>query len=166
MRAGIALGSNLGDRLDQLHGARTAVSKLPGVGAPVLSSAVYVTDPVGCEEGAAEFLNAVIEVEYEGDPRDLLRRVKAVEVAMGRPAGHGRNTSRPIDIDLLYVDAMEVRDENLRVPHPRMLTRRFVLVPLADIRAELVVPGQTKPVRDLLALLPESARVLRLTNDW
>ena len=166
MRAGIALGSNLGDRLENLRGARTAIGELPGVGGPVLSSAVYATDPVECEDGAAEFLNAVVEVEYEGDPRDLLRNVKAVEVAMGRPAGHGRNTSRAIDIDLLYVDAMEVRDENLRVPHPRMLTRRFVLAPLADIRAELVVPGETKPVRDLLALLPESDRVVRLTNDW
>ena len=166
MRAGIALGSNLGDRLENLRRARTAILKVDGAGDPVLSSAVYATEAVGCEEDAGEFLNAVVEVEFEGNPRDLLRNLKTIETSMGRPAAHKRNTSRTVDIDLLYVDAIEVRDEDLRVPHPRMVTRRFVLEPLSDIRAELVLPGQEKPVSELLALLPESARVLRLTNDW
>ena len=67
---------------------------------------------------------------------------------------------------LLADDGLEARDEVLQVPHPRMATRRFVLAPLADIRAELVLPGQEKPVSELLALLPESAKVVRLTNDW
>jgi 2-amino-4-hydroxy-6-hydroxymethyldihydropteridine diphosphokinase len=166
MRAGIALGSNLGDRMENLRKARGAVLKVSGAGGPVLSSAVYATEPVGCEEGAGEFLNAVIEIEYDGNPRDLLRSLKTIETSLGRPTGHARNVSRPIDIDLLYVDAMEVRDETLEVPHPRLSSRRFVLAPLADIRPELVLPGQEKPVTELLALLPESGKVLRLTNDW
>jgi 2-amino-4-hydroxy-6-hydroxymethyldihydropteridine diphosphokinase len=166
MRAGIALGSNLGERLENLRKARTAVLAVPGTGGPMLSSAVYETEALGCEEDAGEFLNAVMEIEFEGNPRDLLRDLKAIETSMGRPAAHERNISRAIDIDLLYMDAMEVRDEALEVPHPRMVTRRFVLEPLSDIRADLVLPGQEKPVRELLALLPESAKVQRLTNDW
>jgi 2-amino-4-hydroxy-6-hydroxymethyldihydropteridine diphosphokinase len=166
MRAGIALGSNMGDRLENLRRARTAILGVDGARGTVLPSAVYATEAVECEEDAGEFLNAVVEIEFEGNPRDLLRNLKAIETSMGRPAAHERNRSRTIDIDLLYVDAIEIRDEDLRVPHPRMVSRRFVLEPLSDIRAELVLPGQEKPVSELLALLPESARVLRLTNDW
>jgi 2-amino-4-hydroxy-6-hydroxymethyldihydropteridine diphosphokinase len=166
MRAGIALGSNLGDRLENLRYARRAILKVGGATGPVLSSAVYATEAVDCEEDASDFMNAVIEVEYEGDPRDLLRDLKAIEKSMGRPPAHARNVSRIIDIDVLYIDSIEVRDEDLRVPHPRMATRRFVLEPLADIRAKLVLPGREKPVSELLALLPESAKVSRLTNDW
>lgn len=165
MRAGIALGSNLGDRLENLRKARTAILEVCG-GGPVRSSAVYATEAIGCEDEAGEFLNAVVEVEYEGDPRDLLRDLKAIEAILGRPTEHARNVSRVIDIDLLYAGAIEVRDEHLRVPHPRMATRRFVLEPLSDIRPEFIMPGQEKPVWELLALLPESAKVLRLTNDW
>jgi 2-amino-4-hydroxy-6-hydroxymethyldihydropteridine diphosphokinase len=163
MRAGIALGSNLGDRMENLRKARRAIS---AGGGRVLSSAVYATEAVECEEEVGEFLNAVIEIECEGDPRDLLVHLKAIETSLGRPAEHARNVSRMIDIDLLYVDGMEVRDENVQVPHPRMATRRFVLQPLSDIRAELVLPGQKKAVSELLALLPESAKLLCLTNDW
>jgi 2-amino-4-hydroxy-6-hydroxymethyldihydropteridine diphosphokinase len=166
MRAGIALGSNLGNRLENLREGRRAILDAPGTGPPVFLSPLYATEAVECEEDAGEFLNAVMEMEFEGEPGELLRKLKAIEASMGRPAAHPRNVSRRIDLDLLYLDAMEVRDENLQVPHPRMLTRRFVLEPLSDIRAELVLPGQEKPISELLALLPESDKVQRLTNDW
>ena len=166
MRVGVALGSNLGDRLENLRGARHALARIDGVDAPLLASAVYATAPVDCEEGAGEFLNAVIEFAYEGDPRALHSRMKAIESALGRPADHGRNVSRAIDIDLLYAGAMEIRSENLEVPHPRMLARRFVLQPLAEIHPDLVLPGQQKPVSELLAGLDHSQKVTRLTNDW
>jgi 2-amino-4-hydroxy-6-hydroxymethyldihydropteridine diphosphokinase len=166
MRIGLALGSNVGDRINNLHRARKAIEQLPGVTSPILASAIYATAPVDCEEDAREFLNAVLEVDYDGDPRVLLPELKAAETSLGRPANHARNVSRSIDIDLLYADDMEVRDERLEVPHPRMLSRRFVLQPLADIRPDLILPGQNKAVNELLALLPESGKVVRLTNDW
>jgi 2-amino-4-hydroxy-6-hydroxymethyldihydropteridine diphosphokinase len=166
VRVGVALGSNLGDRLETLRRAHAALLQVPGVGAPVLLSAVYATAPVDCEEGAAEFLNAVIEFEYEGEPRELLPQMKAVEAFLGRPSDHLRNVSRAIDIDLLYAGALEMRNDGLQLPHPRMTQRRFVLQPLADIRPDLVLPGQTKAVNELLGLLDESAQVVRLTNDW
>ena len=72
MRTAVALGSNIGDRLENLRAARKAIFDLANVKPPILSSAVYETEPVGCEPGAGKFLNAVVEFEYEGDPRVYL----------------------------------------------------------------------------------------------
>jgi len=166
MRVGIALGSNLGDRLENLQKARSAVERLPGVAGPILSSSVYSTSPVDCEAGARNFLNAVVEFDYEGDPRTLLPQLKAIETSLGRSPCSARNVSRAIDLDFLYAGALQIDEEKLRVPHPRMHDRRFVLQPLADIRPELVLPGQEKPVSEVLASLPQVDRVERLTEDW
>lgn len=166
MRVGVALGSNLGDRLFHMREARKAIVKLEGVTPPVLSSGVYETDPVDCEPGAPKFLNAVIEFSYDGRPSQLLGQLKQLEVALGRPAGHGRNVSRPIDIDLLYFGDAILKNDQLTLPHPRIDGRRFVLAPLADIQPDLVLPGRTKTVRELLASAPQSGRVTRLTKDW
>ncbi|MEP6956060.1 MAG: 2-amino-4-hydroxy-6-hydroxymethyldihydropteridine diphosphokinase [Chthoniobacterales bacterium] len=103
MRAGIALGSNLGDRLAQLSAARLQLSALPEVQPPILASPVYETEPVGCEPGAPPFLNAVVEVDYDGDPYTLLAALRQIEAALGRPAVHARNASRTLDLDLLYL---------------------------------------------------------------
>jgi len=161
MRTAVALGSNLDDRLANLRAARTAVINLPGVTPPILSSAIYETDPVDCEPGAAKFLNAVIEFDYKDQPRDLLKQLKAIENALGRPSNHSRNVSRRIDIDLLYLGNREIETEGLRLPHPRMHERKFVLQPLNDIRPQLVLPGQTKAVTELLAEASDSGKVIR-----
>ena len=166
MRIGIALGSNLGDRLENLRKARAAVLQLPGVAQPILSSSVYSTSPVDCEPGARDFLNAVVEIGYEGDPRSLLPQMKTIESSLGRSAGYARNVSRAIDLDLLYAGALQIEEGKLQVPHPRMHDRRFVLQPLADIRPELILPGQEKPVSEVLAALPQVDKVERLTEDW
>ena len=166
MRTAVALGSNLGDRLSHLSAAKKAIVDLASVRPPVLSSAVYETDPVGCEWGAQKFLNAVLEFEYAGDPLELLRNLRQIENALGRPADHPRNASRKIDIDLLYVGASRMDIEELQLPHPRMHARGFVLQPLADIRPDLILPGQSKTVRELLAQLNESTTVMSLTKEW
>lgn len=166
MRTAVALGSNLGDRLKNLRAARNAIVDLAGVAPPILSSSIYETDPVDCEAGAEKFLNAVVEIGYKGDPSDLLRKLKAIENELGRPAEHARNVSRSIDIDLLYCDNIQIDDGKLQLPHPRMHLRRFVLEPLADIRPDLILPAQTKSIRQLLASLDQSVTVVRLTNGW
>ena len=99
MRVGIALGSNIGARLANFHAARKVIVNLAGVSGPILSSSIYETEPVDCEPGAAKFFNAVMEFEYDGDPSDLLKKLKAIETSLGRPANHPRNVSRKIDID-------------------------------------------------------------------
>ncbi len=167
MRTGVALGSNLGDRLTNLRAALKAIVTLDGVMPPVLASPVYETEPVDCEPGAGKFLNAVIEFDYRSDPGELLGKLAQIEESLGRERHPVRNVSRRIDIDLLYCGTLEIDNETLRLPHPRMPRRRFVLQPLADIRPELVLPGQTKTVGELLAQLDESSKVVRLDgNNW
>jgi 2-amino-4-hydroxy-6-hydroxymethyldihydropteridine diphosphokinase len=165
MRIGIALGSNLGERLANLRAARDAVSDL-ATGKTVLASPVYETDPVGCEPGAAKFLNAVVEIEYDGDPTELLEKLIRIEESLGRDRDHARNISRKIDIDILYADELNVRNERLELPHPRMHLRKFVLQPLADIRPDLVLPNQTQTVRELLAQIQDSVKVKPFAEDW
>jgi 2-amino-4-hydroxy-6-hydroxymethyldihydropteridine diphosphokinase len=166
MRTGIALGSNIGDRLENLRAGRKAIVDLASGSSPILASVIYETEPVDCEPGAQQFFNAVLEFDYAGDAAGLLKKLKQIENELGRPADHPRNVSRKIDIDLLYFGEARIDNDNLHVPHPRMHLRRFVLQPLADIRPDLILPGQSKTVRELLAQLNDSSKVVRLTDDW
>ncbi|HSP44356.1 MAG TPA: 2-amino-4-hydroxy-6-hydroxymethyldihydropteridine diphosphokinase [Chthoniobacterales bacterium] len=166
MRAGVALGSNIGERLANLRNARKEISALSGVSPPVRSSAIYETDPVGCEMGAAKFFNAVIEFGYSGEPAAILGALAAVEKTLGRPAAHSRNVSRTIDLDLLYFGELVIQTGQLQLPHPRIVNREFVLRPLADIRPDLILPQQTESVRALLSRLGPTAGVVRLDLQW
>lgn len=175
MRVGVALGSNLGDRLANLRAARNAIVDL-AANKSVLASRVYETEPVNCESGAGKFLNAVLEIEYEGDPSELLEKLIRVEESLGRDRNHAHppspgsgaagNVSRKIDIDVLYAGDLVVDNERLQLPHPRMHERKFVLQPLADIRPNLVLPNQTKPVSDLLAQIQDSNKVTCFAENW
>ena len=166
MRTAVALGSNLGDRLENLRAGRNSVLGLANVTIPILSSAIYETEPVGCEPGAEKFLNAVVEFEYEGDPARLLEQLIQIEEALGRKRDHPPNVSRTIDIDLLYYGDQRINDERLQLPHPRLHLRTFVLRPLADIRPELVLSGGKKTVSDLLVELKDAGPIVRFAKGW
>jgi 2-amino-4-hydroxy-6-hydroxymethyldihydropteridine diphosphokinase len=166
MRVGVALGSNLGDRLTNLRAARKAIVDLAGIEPPILFSSIYETEPVDCEPNASKFFNAVLEFDYAGDPQSLLRNLKAIESSLGRSGDHARNISRSIDIDLLYAADLKIDNERLHLPHPRMHLRRFVLAPLAEIRPDLILPNQTKTMAQLLANLNDSAGVVRREDQW
>ncbi len=166
MRTGIALGSNLGDRLANLATGRDEVLKLPGVTAPVLQSRVYETEPVGTGPDAGPFLNAVMEVEFTGDPQALLSALRLVESALGRPARYPRNSPRTLDLDILYASDLVLNDDALILPHPRLHLRRFVLAPLNDIRPELLLPAQSQAVTQLLAQLADPAAVTAFAERW
>ena len=165
MRAGVALGSNLGERLANLRNARREIISMKGALPPLRCSAIYETEPVDCEKGAAKFFNAVIEFGYAGQPIQLRRELAAIERVLGRPAAHERNVSRPIDLDLLYFGEIIIETAELRLPHPRIIDREFVLRPLTDIRPDLVLPGQTEAVDVLLLRLPMTG-VVRLDLEW
>jgi len=156
MRAGIALGSNLGDRMENLRHARAALTAAFG---PAVCSNVYETEPVDCEADSGPYLNAVAEIEYEGQPVLLLDRLQAIEKEMGRPSKRPRNAPRTIDLDILYVGNLTLGNEEIMIPHPRLHLRRFVLEPLCEIRPELVLPGQQHSVSRLLAQLPKEPAV-------
>jgi 2-amino-4-hydroxy-6-hydroxymethyldihydropteridine diphosphokinase len=166
MRAGVALGSNLGERVANLRNARKDIASLSGALPPMRSSAIYETEPVGCEKGAGKFLNAVIEFGYSGEPDALLRALAAIEKMLGRPAAHARNISRTVDLDLLYFGELVIETDELQLPHPRIVEREFVLRPLADIRPDLILPEQTESISALLFRLSPMAGVVRLDSEW
>jgi 2-amino-4-hydroxy-6-hydroxymethyldihydropteridine diphosphokinase len=149
-RAGIALGSNLGDRMRNIRAALEALRRITSDGEPVLAAPVYQTAPRLCPPGSPDFLNTVVEIGFDGSPLDLLEQTRRIERQLGRTRGAERNTPRTIDIDLLYLDDEIQDDGELTLPHPRIGERRFVLQPLADIRPELVLPGQSQSVRKML----------------
>ena len=166
MRAGIALGSNVGDPLANLKAARAEIERIAGAAAPQLVSKIYETEPVDCEPGARSFLNAVIEIAFDAGPSQLHSRLREIERQLGRPAVHARNVSRIIDLDLLYFGDHVIDTAELRLPHPRMHERAFVLRPLADIRPELVLPKQGRSVRELLAALGDTSQLVRAAAQW
>lgn len=135
MRAHLALGSNLGDRLAHLQGAVDALAADPGVEV-VAVSAVYETDPVGGPV-QDDFLNAVVLVETDLDPHDLLGLAQDLERAAHRVRLEHWGP-RTLDVDLLLLGDLRISTPDLEVPHPRMGERAFVLAPLADVSPELV----------------------------
>lgn len=153
MRIGIGIGSNLGDRLKNLQQAIASIGKLHCTSTPPLSSPVYLTQPVDCEDDAMPFYNMVIELESNSSPLDLLSQLRIIETDLGRPAQRKRNTSRIIDLDILYAGDLVIDSDQLTLPHPRLTQRRFVLKPLADIHPDLILPGQNKDAATLLAEL-------------
>lgn len=167
-RAGLALGTNLGDRECLISLARDACLRLDASAQGFLQSCLYATEPVGCPEGSQEYLNAVVEIGWDGDPHALLAACRLIEQGLGRRRSGTVNEPRTIDVDLLYVGAYVVHDAELDLPHPRLSQRKFVLTPLRDIRPLFIIPGQTDTVSALLSRLgasPEPDPVL-FARDW
>jgi 2-amino-4-hydroxy-6-hydroxymethyldihydropteridine diphosphokinase len=143
----LALGTNLGDRRANLQ---VAVEDLwtHGVQA-IASSSVYETAPWGVLD-QPDFLNACLQVETDLEPVPLLDACKAVERALGREAGGVRNGPRPIDVDILLLEGVELDTERLTIPHKGLMQRTFVLVPLLELRP----PGHERLAAALKALGP------------
>jgi 2-amino-4-hydroxy-6-hydroxymethyldihydropteridine diphosphokinase len=114
------------------------------------SSAVYETEPQDEAVGQREFLNACLAVETVLDAESLLEACKDVERALGRPPDHAHHAPRPIDVDVLLVDALELSSERLTLPHPDIARRRFVLAPLLELEPGLALPDGT-PLAPVLA---------------
>ena len=146
----LALGSNVGERLEQM---RFALKLLGAEGvAIVTASPVYQNRAIGMGD-ADPFLNAVVEVQTELGPEALLDVCLAVENKLGRVRTGGWSP-RTIDIDVLIFGQTDIDTERLQLPHPRIAERDFVLRPLADIAPELQLLGQpTKTLLDKLALV-------------
>lgn len=166
MKAGIALGSNLGDRRAHISAGRNFVFSLHEAAAAPLCSALYETEPVDCAPDTAAFLNAVTEIETSLEPLALLHKLRDYERSVGRNERRAKNSPREIDLDLLYVDDLLLDSTALVLPHPRMTSRRFVLQPLADTRADAVLPAQSATIAQLLSALPPEPAVRLVARDW
>ncbi len=144
----IALGSNLGDRLQYLTEAVRRLCAAPHTRL-LRASSVYETAPQGKTDQPA-FLNMVVEVWTELNPTDLLAHTQAVERSLGRVRLE-RWGPRTIDLDLLLYDRVRLREPDLELPHPRMRERSFVLTPLLELTPELALPGEEgRPLREAL----------------
>jgi 2-amino-4-hydroxy-6-hydroxymethyldihydropteridine diphosphokinase len=164
-RAGIALGSNLGDRAAHLQAAIDALHGIATPGMPYLTAPIYQTEPRFCPPGSPQFLNTVVEIGFSGTALELLETSQAMEIQLGRVRGTERNAPRVIDIDLLYFGDEMLDSPRLELPHPRIHERRFVLQPLADIRPELILPGHRRSIAELLRELDSDEPLLIEWND-
>lgn len=152
-RVGIALGSNLGDRLANLQTARDLLKKMASPDEPFLAAPIYQTEPMLCPPGSPSFYNTVIEMAFDGDAFELLVKTQTLEKELGRARSTVRNAPRVIDVDLLYFGDERIDCDGLILPHPHISERRFVLQPLADIRADLVLPGSNRNIHEILNAL-------------
>ncbi len=161
----IGLGANLNNRLSYLKKAVIKLNKHPRVELHSLSS-IYETDPVGTT-AQERYLNAVCAVETNLSPLDLLQLTKQIEHELGRKE-KGNWASRLIDLDILVYPETIIHNENLQLPHPLIAYRWFVLVPLAEIAPQLIPPGFSQNVKELLQALgpPEGVDKLDLQNPW
>ena len=159
---GIALGSNLGDRLSHLQ---AALGALAGLGRLTAVSDAWQTAPVDCADDAPAFLNAVAELRSAMPPAAVMAAFREIERGLGRADCRPPNSPRPIDLDILYAGSQVLKDKELTIPHPRLHLRRFVLEPLCSIRPGLVLPGFSKNVRTLLeALVSDEPPLLRFAT--
>jgi GTP cyclohydrolase-4 len=163
----LSVGANLGNRQANILQALQYVQTRASI---KKNSSFYETDPVGYTN-QPPFLNMACELLTELSPTDLLHFLKWIEKRMGRQATF-RNAPRPIDLDILFYDELSLDDSDLRLPHPRMVERAFVLVPLAEIAPDLIHPGLGLTVTEMLAQISQAgvARIdrglrLRPAND-
>src|ERR1700676_283650 len=153
----LSLGSNTGDREANL---RAAIAALPPAGVQVQQvSSIYETEPVDYLD-QPWFLNCVLEAETDLKPPALLQALRAIELQLGNKKEFAKGP-RKIDLDILLYGSETIATPYLRVPHPRMLQRRFVLTPLAEIAPNLQHPSWPATAAELLQSLADASQVRR-----
>ena len=171
LTAYIALGANLASWAGPPEATLGAAAKrLQELGRVTARSSLYSTEPVGFLE-QPRFVNAVVALETELEPRALLNQLLEIEKEFGRNRSTGiPNGPRTLDLDILVIGHLEINESGLELPHPRLTERAFVLVPLHEIAPNLQITGRGKTVEELLQLLDESRRgetdaMVRIESD-
>ncbi|MBT2688741.1 2-amino-4-hydroxy-6-hydroxymethyldihydropteridine diphosphokinase [Bacillus sp. ISL-47] len=159
----IALGSNIGNRFDNLKEAIERIGQLPEVEV-VNTSSIYETDPVGYEN-QEQFLNMAIQVSTALNPFELLDVCLEIELDLGRKR-EIRWGPRTIDLDILLYNHENIETEKLIVPHPRMHERAFVVIPLLEIDSSIRLPKMERPLDSILEDIPdrEGVRIWKRKN--
>jgi 2-amino-4-hydroxy-6-hydroxymethyldihydropteridine diphosphokinase len=168
IQLGLSLGSNLGDKVENLRkAARLILAHEDAV--LVGKSSLYETEPVDvkAEFQHLKFLNSVMILESTLPAQVWLHRIGEVEFALGRRRdSDDKNVPREADVDIIFYGDQLIGSGGLIVPHPRWAERRFVVQPLAELQPDRILPGMDKPVSEVLKALPGENDLTRLDLDW
>ena len=155
-RAYIGIGSNQGKKKENYLEALDRIGKIPKTRITKASS-FYESEPLG--NSKEWYVNAVIEVDTELGPEDLLTKCKNIERAMGRKKVRKRWGARIIDLDILLYNNLKLDRRGCTIPHPEMQNRKFVLVPLSEIAPQLIHPVLSMTISQLLVNVKDTKRV-------
>jgi 2-amino-4-hydroxy-6-hydroxymethyldihydropteridine diphosphokinase len=155
----------LGDRAAAFARAAELLETLPKT-SPAGRSKLYETEPVGLTDAGGRFLNAVIALDTDLGPHELHRELIRTERSLGKSASHRSDLSRPVDLDLLFYGDEIIETDGLEVPHPRLHTRAFTLIPLVELAPTLVHPKLRVTIDALLGSVPhQDLREVREYTD-
>lgn len=143
----LSLGSNIGNRVSKLNSASQKIQKQ--CGKLISESAIYESAPWGFK-AIQLFLNQVLKIDTDLNPENLLQILLHIETELGRQRNSNGYESRSIDIDILFYDQLILASDDLKVPHPHLQDRRFILVPLNEICPDMIHPILKKPMKQLL----------------
>lgn len=152
----IGIGSNVGNKRDNFFEAVTRLAKLPDTRV-IKESSLYESEPLG--DAKEWYINGAVEIETKFKPEMLLEKFKNIERAMGRKKVKKRWGARIIDLDILLYDSAVVKKKNLRIPHPEMTSRKFVLIPLSEIAPQVVHPELGVTISELLFKLKDDKKI-------
>ncbi len=152
----IGIGSNLGNKRENYVESLERIAKLPKTRI-IKESSVYESQPHG--DSKEWYINGVIEIETEIKPELLLNKFKNIERAMGRKKVRKKWGARIIDLDILLYDSLVLNKKNLKIPHPEMHQRKFVLIPLSELAPQVIHPVLSASISELLVNVKDDKRV-------
>ncbi len=152
----IGIGSNVGKKKENFLEALNRLAKLPDTKI-IKESSLYESEPLG--DSKEWYVNGVIEIETKFKPEVLLQKFKNIERAMGRKKVKKRWGDRIIDLDILLYDAVVIDKKNVRIPHPEMANRKFVLVPLSEIAPQVIHPELGVTISELLVNVKDDKKL-------
>ena len=152
----IGIGSNLGNKRENYLEALERIAKLPKTRI-IKESSVYESQPHG--DSKEWYINGVIEIETELKPELLLAKFKNIERAMGRKKVRKKWGARIIDIDILLCDSLIMNKKSLKIPHPEMHQRKFVLIPLSEFAPQVIHPVLSASISELLVGVKDDKKV-------
>ena len=152
----IGIGSNVGNKRENFFEAVNRLAKLPDTRV-IKESSLYESEPLG--DAKEWYVNGAVEIETKFKPDMLLKKFKNIERAMGRKKVKKRWGARIIDLDILLYDSAVVKKKDLRIPHPEMSTRKFVLIPLSEIAPQVVHPELGVTISELLFKVKDDKKI-------